>query len=99
MNRQGGFIGCREFMVPKRKLPCLADVTFRNDEILLASMGMSPMLWKIYAFSIGNFIIATFGGLYASLLGHIAPANFSFAESLIFFSIWNLKYDYSSIGI
>ena len=47
-------------------------------------MGMSPMLWKIYAFSIGNFIIATFGGLYASLLGHIAPANFSFAESLIF---------------
>ena len=35
-------------------------------------------------FSIGNFIIATFGGLYASLLGHIAPANFSFAESLIF---------------
>ena len=61
--------------------------TLRNDEILLASMGISPMLWKIYAFSIGNFIIATFGGLYASLLGHIAPANFSFAESLIFFSI------------
>ena len=54
---------------------------------ILSSMGMSPMLWKIYAFSIGNFIIAAFGGLYASLLGHIAPANFSFAESLIFFSI------------
>ena len=70
--------------------------TLRNDEILLASMGISPMLWKIYAFSIGNFIIATFGGLYASLLGHIAPANFSFAESLIFFLNyyywWNGKY-------
>ena len=31
--------------------------TLRNDEILLSSMGMSPMLWKIYAFSIGILLL------------------------------------------
>ena len=29
--------------------------TLRNDEILLASMGISPMLWKIYAFKYREF--------------------------------------------
>ena len=39
------------------------------------------------AFTLGNFFIGLSGALYAKMLGHIAPTNFTFGDSLILISI------------
>ncbi len=59
----------------------------RIDEISSASFGINISSWKILAFTLGNFFIGLSGALYAKMLGHIAPTNFTFGDSLILISI------------
>jgi len=59
----------------------------RLDETASACFGISIARWKITAFTIGNFLAGTAGALYGTMVGFIAPANFTFADSLVFVSI------------
>lgn len=59
----------------------------RLDETASACFGIHIARWKIVAFTLGNFMAGTAGALYASMLGFIAPANFTFGDSLIMVSI------------
>jgi ABC-type branched-subunit amino acid transport system permease subunit len=59
----------------------------RVDELAAACYGISLARWKIIAFTLGNFLIGLAGALLGMMLGFIAPANFTFADSLILVSI------------
>ena len=59
----------------------------RGDEVASACFGVSIARWKITAFTMGNFITGVAGAFYAMMLAYISPANFSFADSLLFLSI------------
>ena len=59
----------------------------RGDEVASACFGVSIARWKITAFTLGNFICGVAGAFYAMMLAYISPANFSFADSLLFLSI------------
>lgn len=59
----------------------------RIDELAASCFGITPARWKITAFMLGNFLIGTAGALLGMMIGFIAPANFTFADSLIFLSI------------
>ncbi len=59
----------------------------RLDETVASCFGINIAAWKILAFTLGNFFIGLAGGLYAQMLGHIAPTNFTFGDSLILISI------------
>lgn len=59
----------------------------RLDETSSKCFGMSITLWKAAAFIGGNFIIGIAGAFYASMVGYIAPANFTFGDSLILVTI------------
>lgn len=59
----------------------------RLDETAAACFGLNLARWKITAFTIGNFLCGVAGALYGMALSFIAPANFTFADSLILLSI------------
>jgi ABC-type branched-subunit amino acid transport system permease subunit len=59
----------------------------RLDEVSSACFGLRIPRWKITAFTIGNFYCGVVGAFFAMMLGYIAPANFSFGDSLILISI------------
>lgn len=59
----------------------------RLDETSSKCFGISITLWKAAAFIGGNFIIGIAGAFYASMVGYIAPANFTFGDSLILVTI------------
>lgn len=59
----------------------------RLDETASACFGIDVAKWKIVAFTFGNFLIGAAGGLYAMMMGFIAPNNFTFGDSLILVSI------------
>jgi ABC-type branched-subunit amino acid transport system permease subunit len=59
----------------------------RLDETAAAAFGLNAAAWKIVAFSAGNFLAGIAGALYAMLSGFIAPASFTFGDSLILVSI------------
>jgi ABC-type branched-subunit amino acid transport system permease subunit len=59
----------------------------RLDETAAACFGYNIARWKITAFTIGNFLTGMAGALYATMLGFIAPTNFTFGDSLILVSI------------
>jgi ABC-type branched-subunit amino acid transport system permease subunit len=59
----------------------------RLDETSSKCFGISLTLWKATAFIGGNFIIGIAGAFYASMVGYIAPANFTFGDSLILVTI------------
>ncbi|MFO1320896.1 MAG: branched-chain amino acid ABC transporter permease [Burkholderiales bacterium] len=59
----------------------------RLDETASSAFGLNGALWKIAAFSIGNFLAGVAGALYAMLTAFIAPASFTFGDSLILVSI------------
>src|SRR5207248_1113505 len=59
----------------------------RLDEIASACYGLDIARWKIFAFTLGNFLAGTAGALYGHVLGFIAPNNFTFGDSLILVSI------------
>ena len=59
----------------------------RLDETASACFGYNIARWKITAFTIGNLLAGLAGALYATMLGFIAPTNFTFGDSLILVSI------------
>jgi ABC-type branched-subunit amino acid transport system permease subunit len=59
----------------------------RLDETAAASFGIDVARWKILAFTLGNFLAGIAGGVYAMMLGYIAPSSFTFSDSLIMVSI------------
>jgi ABC-type branched-subunit amino acid transport system permease subunit len=65
----------------------LALDAVRSDETAAACFGINVARWKIVAFTTGNFLAGVAGALYAMMLGYISPANFAFADSLLFLSI------------
>ena len=65
----------------------LALDAVRLDETASSAFGLNAAAWKIAAFSIGNFLAGTAGALYATLSSFIAPASFTFGDSLILVSI------------
>jgi ABC-type branched-subunit amino acid transport system permease subunit len=65
----------------------LALDAVRSDEVASACFGINIQRWKIIAFTLGNFLSGLSGALYAMMLAYISPANFTFADSLLFLSI------------
>src|SRR4029079_16586072 len=59
----------------------------RLDEIASACYGLNLARWKVFAFTLGNFLAGAAGALYGHVLGFIAPNNFTFGDSLILVSI------------
>jgi ABC-type branched-subunit amino acid transport system permease subunit len=59
----------------------------RLDEVASACFGVSIARWRTVAFVAGNFLVGMAGALFAMMIGFIAPANFTFGDSLIFVSI------------
>jgi ABC-type branched-subunit amino acid transport system permease subunit len=59
----------------------------RLDETASACFGIDLARWKITAFTLGNFFAGVAGAVLGTMLGFIAPANFTFADSLIMVSI------------
>ena len=59
----------------------------RLDEIASACYGLNLARWKVFAFTLGNFLAGVAGALYGHVLGFIAPNNFTFGDSLILVSI------------
>lgn len=59
----------------------------RLDETAAMCFGLNVVRWKITAFMLGNFLIGVAGALYGMVVGFVAPASFTFADSLIFVSI------------
>lgn len=74
-----------------RRLECswmgLAMDTVRADEIASSCFGIGVARWKIVAFTTGNFLSGLAGAFYAMMIAYISPANFAFADSLLFLSI------------
>jgi len=59
----------------------------RDDEIAARCCGVDVSRTMLGAFSAGNAFIGLAGGLYAHLVGFVAPADFNFAASLVLLSI------------
>src|SRR5215831_15896214 len=59
----------------------------RLDETASACYGLDLARWKVFAFTLGNFLAGTAGAAYGHVLGFIAPNNFTFGDSLILVSI------------
>ncbi len=59
----------------------------RIDETAAAVFGFEVARWKILAFTLGNVLAGVAGAAYAMMTGFVAPASFTFAESLIMVSI------------
>jgi ABC-type branched-subunit amino acid transport system permease subunit len=59
----------------------------RLDETASACFGIDLARWKITAFTLGNFLAGVAGAVLGTMLDFIAPANFTFADSLIMVSI------------
>ena len=59
----------------------------RLDEVAAACYGLDVARWKVFAFTLGNFLAGCAGALYGHVLGFIAPNNFTFGDSLIQVSI------------
>jgi len=59
---------------------------FREDEILLASYGVSPKIIKLKLFTFSGAIAGIAGVLYASYVGFIDPTSFTLMESVFIVS-------------
>ncbi len=78
------------FIIVKRLERSWIGLSFdavRLDETAAAVSGIDIARWKIVAFTFGNFLAGTAGAVYAMMSGFIAPANFTFGDSLILVSI------------
>jgi ABC-type branched-subunit amino acid transport system permease subunit len=59
----------------------------RLDETAASVFGLRVSIWKSFAFTAGNFLAGLMGVVYAKMIAFIAPANFTFGDSLILVSI------------
>lgn len=65
----------------------LAFDAVRLDETAASAFGVNAAAWKIAAFSLGNLLAGIAGAVYAFMTGFIAPASFTFGDSLLMVSI------------
>ena len=73
-------------MLDKSWIGVWLDVV-RLDETAASVFGLKIGYWKILAFTLGNFLAGLMGAVYAKMTGFIAPANFTFGDSLVMVSI------------
>lgn len=59
----------------------------RIDETAASTFGIHIVRWKITAFIIGNLFAGIAGAFFAMMTAFVAPANFTFGDSLIMLSI------------
>lgn len=59
-----------------------ALLSIREDEIAAEAMGINTTFYKVFAFATGAFFAGLAGGLFAHLMGYIAPKNFEFMRSI-----------------
>ncbi|HHY18549.1 MAG TPA: branched-chain amino acid ABC transporter permease [Firmicutes bacterium] len=59
-----------------------ALLSIREDEIAAEAMGINVTYYKVFAFAAGAFFAGVAGGLFAHLMGYIAPKNFDFMRSI-----------------
>ncbi|MDC9837805.1 branched-chain amino acid ABC transporter permease [Rhizobium binxianense] len=59
----------------------------RLDETAASIFGLRVWYWKLFAFTLGNFLLGLAGAIYAQMTGFIAPANFQLGDSLAIVSI------------
>lgn len=59
----------------------------RLDEIAVSVFGLRVSVWKSFAFTAGNFLAGVMGAVYAKMTAFIAPANFTFGDSLLLVAI------------
>ncbi len=59
-----------------------ALLSIREDEIAAEAMGINTTFYKVFAFAAGAFFAGLAGGLFAHLMGYIAPKNFEFMRSI-----------------
>jgi len=59
----------------------------RLDEIAASVFGLKVSVWKSFAFIAGNFLAGVMGAVYAKMTAFIAPANFTFGDSLLLVAI------------
>jgi len=77
-------LACRCFSRSWAGLACFA---LREEESAAASMGISPMRFKLIAFVLGTAIAGLGGALYAHYMRFIAASDFSFPVSISFLSM------------
>ncbi|MBW2030838.1 MAG: branched-chain amino acid ABC transporter permease [Deltaproteobacteria bacterium] len=65
----------------------LACFALREEESAAASMGISPVRFKLLAFVIGTAMAGLGGALYAHYIRFIAATDFSFPVSILFLSM------------
>jgi branched-chain amino acid transport system permease protein len=63
-----------------------AWVAIRENELAAASLGISPALYKIAAFTWSGAVVGVAGALFAVLLGRIAPESFNLDQLLLHFT-------------
>jgi branched-chain amino acid transport system permease protein len=59
-----------------------ALLSIREDEIAAEAMGINTTYYKVFAFATGAFFAGIAGGLFAHIMGYIAPKNFDFMRSI-----------------
>jgi ABC-type branched-subunit amino acid transport system permease subunit len=90
------------FMLVKRLERSWLGLTLdavRLDETAASVFGIEVAKWKIFAFTLGNFLAGLAGGVYAMMLGYIAPTSFTFGDSLILVSIVLLGGSGNPLGV
>jgi ABC-type branched-subunit amino acid transport system permease subunit len=71
----------------------------RSDETAAAAFGIDVARWKILAFTAGNFLAGIAGALHATMAGFVAPASFTFGDSLLMVSIVLLGGSGNPLGV
>ena len=77
-------LGCRWFTRSWAGLACFA---LREDETAAASMGISPVRFKLLAFVVGTMMAGLAGALYAHYMRFLSATDFSFPLSITFLSM------------
>lgn len=64
-----------------------AFMAIREDELAASACGINLTYTKVTAFMLSAFYGGIAGGLYAFMLTYISPDNFSFDQSIVFFTM------------
>ena len=56
--------------------------SLNDDEMLSRSLGANALSWRIFAFTLGAFVAAIAGGIYAFYIGFLSPDPFGFRASV-----------------
>jgi len=71
----------------------------RSDEIAASTFGIDVARWKILAFTGGNLLAGVAGAVYAMMAGFVAPASFTFGDSLLLVAIVLLGGNGNPLGL